>query len=216
MITVPAQLPWMSSSVADCWRALDHARALRWLGAVDQASEPMLDVEMAAHYARPGNGGIHVLVPGKLLLFPAPASLPDGQEWAQVSSTVRAFSAGFLVDLLVDLGVAAIACADQNDGCGGDAAAFAARGLDVHDLGLDLRQRTLLHSVNRLVAISRASPGAVALFGGDEKPLPGDVGTLVTTYLMVELGFCAGAAAAWIWMLCPVLDLDVEHEPRCI
>ncbi len=32
---------------------------------------------------------------------------------------------------------------------------------------------------------------------------------------MVELGFCAGAAAVWIRMLCLTLNLDVEHEPRC-
>ena len=69
MITVPARIPWMSSSIADCWRALDRARALRWLGAADEECEPMLDVEMAAHYARmSSNGNVHVLVPGKLLL----------------------------------------------------------------------------------------------------------------------------------------------------
>ena len=199
-----------STSIIGSWRALDRARALHWLGYADDVSEPMLDVDMAVHYARPSNGNVHVLVPDKLLLFPAPASLPDGQEWAQASAsrpTARVFSAGFLADLLLDLGVSAVACVGQADGR--DAAAFAARGLDVHDLGIDPRRPALLRAVDRLVAVSRASPGAVALFGGDGDGLPEPVGTLVAAYLMVELGFCASAAAAWIRMLCPALD--VEH-----
>ena len=63
-----------------CWRALEHARTLQWLGL--DTDEPQLDVEMAAHYALPANGNLHVLIPGKLLLFPTPARLPDGQDWA--------------------------------------------------------------------------------------------------------------------------------------
>ena len=212
MITVTASVPRMSSSITDGWRALDRARALRWLGAADDECEPMLDVEMAAHYARMSNGNVHVLVPGKLLLCPAPAPLPHGQEWAQVTSTERAFGAGFLADLLSssDLGASAVACVGRTGGS--DAAAFAARGLDVHDLGLDPRRRALLRAVDRLLAVSRASPGAVALFfGGDGEALPGSVGTLVAAYLMVELGFCAEAAAAWIGMVCPALD--ARHAP---
>jgi hypothetical protein len=204
----------IAASIISSWRALDRARALHWLGCADDASEPMLDVDMAVHYARPSNGSVHVLVPGKLLLFPAPASLPDGQEWAEASAsrpTARVFSAGFLADLLLDLGVSAVACVGQADGH--DAAAFAARGLDVHDLGLDPRRPALLRAVDRLVAVSRASPGAVAVFGVDGDGLPEPVGTLVAAYLMVEQGFSAAAAAAWIRMLCPALD--VAHAARC-
>ena len=195
-----------SDSVMDCWRALEHARALRWLGAADASSEPLYDVEMAAHYACPINGHVHVLVPGRLLLFPAPALLPAGQEWAQApssGSTARVFSAGFLADLLADLGVSSVACVGQTSGR--DAAAFAARGLDVHDLGLDPRRPALLRAVDQLLTVSRASPGAVAVFGGDGEALPKPVRTLVAACLMVELGFSAGAASAWIRMLCPAL-----------
>ena len=95
---------------------------------------------------------------------------------------------------------------------GRDAAAFAVRGLNVHDLGLDPRQLALLRAVDRMIAVSRASPGAVALFGGAGGEQPEPVGTLVAAYLMLELGFCAASAAAWIRMLCPALV--VAHPPR--
>ena len=86
---------------------------------------------------------------------------------------------------------------------GRDAAAFAVRGLNVHDLGLDPRQLALLRAVDRMpvIAVSRASPGAVALFGGDGEEQPKPVGTQVAANLMRELGFCAAAAAAWIRVL---------------
>jgi hypothetical protein len=93
-----------------------------------------------------------------------------GQVWAQLSTsrpTARAFSAGFLADLLFDrdLGVSAVACVGQADGH--DTAAFAAHGLDVHDLGLDPRRpaplctgspfsfRPALLHLDRLDAVSR-------------------------------------------------------------
>ena len=195
----------MTTSITDCWTALSHACALRWLGAANETTEPMLDVQRAAHYARPSNGHVHVLVPGKLLLFPTPASFPAGQEWGCSSSapTVRAFSAGFLADLAADLGVSTFVCVGQTGGR--DAATFAARGMDVHDLGLDPRRPALLLAVDRLIAISRASPGAVALFGCQGEALAELVGTLVAAYLMVEQGFCAAAATSWIGMLCPCL-----------
>jgi hypothetical protein len=203
-----------SASLINCWRALEHARTLRWLGAADESSEPMYDVEMATHYALPINGHVHVLVPGRLLLFSAPELLPAGQEWARASpphSTARVFSAGFLADLLADLGVSAVACLGQTNSR--DAAAFAARGLDVHNLGFESRRLAMLRAVDQLLAVSRASPGAVALFGsvGDAE-LPEPMGTLVAAYLMVELGFSAGAASAWIRMLCPALDVQSGPE----
>ena len=202
----------IAASIRDCWRALDRARDLHWVGVSDETSELIFDVEMAMHYARPSNGRVRVLVPGKLLLFPAPALLPAGQEWAQVSPTTRAFSAGFLANLLAHLGVSAVACFGQTDGR--DAAAFAARGLDVHDLGLDPRRPALLRAVDQLLSVCRACPGPVALFGGggDGEPLPELVEILAAAYMVVERGFGAAPAAAWMRMLCPACNVVPSLE----
>ena len=199
------------AAIVDCWTALHRARALGWLGATDNdASEPALDVEMASHYALDCNGGVHVLVPGKLLLFPAPAPLPTDQAWADTSEpgrpTARRFSAAFLAALLADLGVSAAACLGRT--CGSDAAAWRAGGLDVHDLALDARRPALLGAMDRLLAVSRAAPGATALFpghGGSGEELPECAGTLAAAWLMTDFGFGGGAAAAWVRMLCPGL-----------
>ena len=165
---------------------------------------------MASHYALAYNGGVHVLVPGKLLLFPAPAPLPADQAWVDVSEpgrpTARRFSAAFLAALLADLGVSAAACLGRTGGS--DDAALRAGGLDVHDLALDARRPALLGAMDHLLAVSRSAPGATALFPGhgwDGEALRECAGTLGAAWLMTEYGFCGGAAAAWIRMLCPGL-----------
>ena len=207
-------LPPRRTAIVDCWAALHRARTLGWLGNADDEHEPALDVEMACHYALACNGGVHVLVPGKLLLFPSPGQLPADQAWVDVSEpgrpTARRFSAAFLAALLADLGVSAAACLGRT--CGSDAAAWRAGGLDVHDLALDARRPALLGAMDRLLAVSRAAPGATALFPGrgcDADPageaLPECAGTLAAAWLMTDFGFCSGAAAAWINMLCPGL-----------
>ena len=75
-----------------------------------------------------------------------------------------------------------------------------ARGLDVHDLGLDPRRPALLGAIDHLLAVSRAAPGAVAMFGGGG----GDatVRTLAATWLVTEYGFDGEAAGAWLRMIC--------------
>ena len=127
---------------------------------------------MAVHYALPDTGGLHIIVPDKLLFFPAPASLPAGQAWADASSgdagPGRQFSAGFLAELLADLDVTAVVCLGRTGSS--DAAAFRRRGLDVHDLNLDRRRPGLLGAMDRLLSLSLSAPGAVAVcgWGGDE------------------------------------------------
>ena len=198
---------WQDGVIA-CWKALAHARDLRWVRtASGDSDEPTLDVEMASHYAHPANGGVHVLVPGRLVLVPPPAQLPDGQAWADDVSeadgpSTRRFGAGFLADLLADLDVSAVACLGRTGES--DAATMSARGLDVHDLGLDPQRPALLGAMDRLLAVSRAAPGAVAVFGYSN----GDavVGTLAAAWLMAEHQFEEAAAAAWLRMVCPRLD----------
>ena len=198
-----------STHIPDCWRALHQASALRWIGQkVRGGEDPTFDSESAAHYAQPSNGSLRVLSPGKLLLFPTPSPLPDGQGWADESEgggqpPARRFGAGFLAGLLADLGVSAVACLGRADA--GDAAAFRASGLDVHGLGLDPRRPALLPAMDRLLAVSRSAPGPVALYYSDAAGREGaraeaSARTLAAAWLMREWGFGAGAAAAWVRM----------------
>ena len=103
----------VDATTLDCWTALNHARDLHWIGIPCDGTEPTLDMELASHYALAANGGVRVLVPGKLLLAPSPAPLPAGQEWADVSEAgrpaERRFAAGLLADVLADLDASAVA-----------------------------------------------------------------------------------------------------------
>ena len=54
------------------------------------------------------NGAVHIVVPGKFILFHTPTNnLPAGQEWADEGKT-RRFGASFYADLLQDLGVSQV------------------------------------------------------------------------------------------------------------
>ena len=200
----------LSDDVRSCWQALEHARSLCWLGPHVGDQDPAFDIEAASHYACPANGGVRELVPGRLFHFPAPRPLPPGTAWANLAEpgrpAGRAFSAPFLAELLADLGASAVVCLGRAPA--GDAAAFRAEDLDVHDLALAGPRPALLGAMDRLLAVSRAAaPGAVALFGGPEG-MPGaggDVaGTLAAALLMMEHGFGEAAAAAWLRMVGPM------------
>ena len=192
--------------IMSCWSALQRARDLQWIGSQCDGAELGFDLELATHYALAANGGVHVLIPGKLLLAPPPAPLPDGQGWADVTEAGRPagrlFSAGFLADTLVDLDVSAAAWLGRAGES--DAAATRARGLDVHDLGLDARKPALLQAMDRLLAVSRAAPGAVAVMGDMDGD--GVVGTVAAAWMMADYGFGGDAAGAWLRLVCPSLS----------
>ena len=75
----------------------------------------------------------------------------------------------------------------------------------MHDLALDARQPALLGAMDRLLSVSRAAPGAVALFpGGEGEERAAEwAGTLAAAWLMAGFGFGGGAASAWVRMVCP-------------
>ena len=205
------------TDIVSCWKALDQAKGLEWLGVCDLKNElePIFDVEMAAHYAQAANGNVHVLVPGKLLLFQTPHDLPSDQtcQWVDVCEpdqpTVRRFSAAFLAALLSELDVSAVVCLGRT--CDADAAAFQARGLDVHDLGIDPRRPAVLRVMDRLLSIARAAPGAVAVFGGGcggGEVAPEYVWSIAASWLTMDFGFDSAAAAAWVRMVRPCSEAE--------
>ena len=141
--------------------------------------------------------------------MPAPRrDLPPGHDWIDEHPpgrpAARHFSADFLADLLADLGVPAVAYLGRATDA--EAAAFEARGLDVHNLGPERGRPALLGALDRLLAVSRAVGGPVAVYDGDEAAAGDDaVRTLATAWLMTACGFEAGEAGAWLGMACPGL-----------
>jgi hypothetical protein len=220
--SLPQCTPNPYPDIVDCWKALNRAKELKWLGVSDLENDVLFDVEMAAHYAQAANGNVHVLVPDKLLLFQTPQHRLHDQacQWVDVSQpdqpTVRFFSAAFLAELLADLDVSAVVCLGRT--CDADAAAFRARGLDVHDLGINPRRPAVLRVMDRLFTIARAAPGAVAVFGGGcggGEVAPDYVWTVAASWLETDFGFDAGAAAAWVRMVRPVPRLSAEGAVDC-
>ena len=201
------------TSVNDCWRALSHARTLGWLlargihvapHASDLRKDYALEVEEMLHYANPMNGNIHMVVPSKIICFPAPADLPDNQLWmdsdAAGDGTVRRFSAAFFADLFADLGVDVAVCLHTS---AYDRGAFLERGIEVEDLGMDPGSPHMLRAIDRFLAVAAAAPGLVALQSGPDGP--GHLGALVLSYLPSRAGFDAESAVAWVRMVHPAL-----------
>ena len=203
-------------TVHDCWRALGHALRLGWLMPPSSDDEPVLDVDELAHYARAANGGVQIVVPGALLLFPTPHDgVPEGAEWADSvaadGSAARGFSAGFYASLLADLGVSAAACLTRTSAA--SARAFAARGVDPADLRFLAPARAppgpgaLLPALDRLLSLARAVPGGVAVHCGSVRagwPGPGSpLGVMAAAFLISRCGFSGAEAAAWVHMVAP-------------
>ena len=198
-------------SVTDCWRALSHARKLGWLLARGMNLAPhasreefALEVEEMLHYANPINGNIHMVVPSKIICFPAPADLPDNKLWmdsdAAGDGTVRRFSAAFFADLFADLGVDVAVCLHTS---AYDRGAFLERGIEVEDLGMDPGSPHMLRAIDRFLAVAAAAPGLVALQSGSDGP--GHLGALVLSYLTGRAGFDSESAVAWVRMVHPAL-----------
>jgi hypothetical protein len=72
---------------------------------------------MVSHDALACNGGVHVLVPGKLLLFTAQAPLRADQAWVDVSETVRPMARGFSATFIATPGATTLFL---RCGCGGE------------------------------------------------------------------------------------------------
>ncbi len=202
-----------SITVHDCWRALAHALRLGWLLPPSSDEEPVLDVDELLHYARAANGGVRVVVPGALLFFPTPSDdVPDGQEWADSVAadgrTARRFSPGYYASLLPDLGVSEVVCLGQ----GSAAAARALAGLALLDLLLHPPANgaaadasaagALLPALDRLLALARGAPGAVAVHCGAGRAWPAwSLDTLARAFLISRFGFSGAEAAAWVHLV---------------
>ena len=202
------------TSWLEMWKALEHARRLGWMNWAPDADEyDPLHIDELAHYANPANGAVHIISPNRLIVFPNPAALPDGELWS-TDSPVRRFSAAFYADLLRDLGavaVARLAAAPRTDFAD---AALAAAGLDTLDFAPRSAGPTSpLRALDGLLSLSRSARGAVALCpgggssigGGRGAGWPAHTGLVATAFLVSREGFSGRTAHAWLALVCPAL-----------
>jgi hypothetical protein len=205
-----------SVTIFDCWSALSHVRSLGWiqLPRVDGLGESQedlnhligkLDMEEFMHYAEPVNGNLRTVLPGKLIYFSTPVDLPDNRQWMDVGH-VRQFSAAFYADLHTEFGVALVISLEE---CRYDATPFAQAGIGVEEMHVRRDGSDALRAADRFLSLLAAAPGAVAVHGGEDGLLL--AGTLVAAHMIARLGFGAGAAVAWVRMVCPALAVPRRH-----
>ncbi len=182
-------------TMLDCWAALQRATELCWLDFGDTPSEAAIDLEEYLHYDSVANGQLHVVVPDKLIAFPSPIDLPDGRTWIDEGGS-RQFSPSYFAEILSDFKVDIVLC------CGDiayDPAALAERGIATEALTADARSGRLLAAGDRMLALARAVPGAIALHGAGGW----EEGLLLSTYLIRLHSFPAREALAWVRMTHP-------------
>ena len=65
-------------SVADCWQAIERAKACGWIGQPHPDTPfrwGLIDIDAYAHYNDPVNADLHEIVPGRLVALRAPKDL---------------------------------------------------------------------------------------------------------------------------------------------
>jgi hypothetical protein len=201
-----------SFTVYDCWRALNRVRTLGWIDfSPDSDLSPpenldQIDIDQYKHYIDPANGGLHIMVPGRLLFIPTPHDLEDDLEWVDVDNS-RQFSPGFYADLLASEFDAALIINLLNEfpNTEYDTTKFERSGVAVEKLFLG-ESGDLLRAADRILALLRAAPGPVAVHSSGS-----GAGVLLATYLISQFRFEAGEAAAWLRISCPPLQVE---QPR--
>ena len=202
--------------VVDIWKALQRVRNLGLLDVSDvnlskgtcQPAPLTFDIDEYNHYADPANGGIRIIVPGRLIFMPSPLDLPEDRDWMSIDGH-RRFSPAFYADLLEAEFSTSIVLrlSYEGDPIEYNPAAFEDRGIAVEGVPLGPRgaaQHHLLSAADRLIANLRGAPGALAVHAhGPGVDAGGTTGMLLATGLMSVFGFGAGDAAAWLRLTCP-------------
>jgi hypothetical protein len=186
-------------------RAVEKAKALGWLADPGSQDESFLDIEEFAHYANVANGTVHLAVPGALIFFPTPTILHPDQDWIDIDPRdgrpARLFSPTYYAALFHDFGVSCVVCLGRTDPA--VAAAFKAEGIETEDLGMAVDGSSLLRGLDRLLSLSRAAPGTLAVHSGEGFEWPRYTATLAKAFMMSRLGLDEGSAGAWLGMTCP-------------
>jgi hypothetical protein len=155
---------------------------------------------------------VHVVVPGKILMFGTPCpDLPESCTWQDVDGR-RHFSAEFYADLLQELGVSVVIRAEAAEY---DPAPFTRRGIAVEDLEPPGQRSRgggalTLQALDRFLALLACASGSVALHCGSR---PAFADALLSAYLLRRRLFADPAGAlSWLSIARPGPHAPVPAE----
>jgi hypothetical protein len=159
----------------------------------------------------PINGRLHIIAPGRFIVFHAPSlDVPEGRDWFDLDG-VRHFSTDFYAELLGDLGVSLVLRLDDGEG---DDLPFHSRGIAVERAPAFAGPtgRVSFQTLDRLLALA-AHAGTVAV----QSPSAGGPGAGGECALLAMGLFRLGAfpspepAFAWLQLACPGPHLPLER-----
>ena len=165
-------------------------------------------MEEYLHYDSPLEGDLHELIPGKIVAFRGPQSLPDGRMYLDENGS-RTFAPGFYLDAFGDMGVSTVVRLNEADY---DAAAFADHGVRLVDLQFDDCSAPPAGLVAAFMDVMRGAPGAVAVHC---RAGLGRTGTLAAAYMMATHGFTAREAMGWLRIVRPGSVIGEQQDYLC-
>ena len=205
-------------TVHDALGALDYAKKIGWLAFRSNFEHPAsvpvpanflkLDMAEFMHYASNVHGRVHIVVPGKIFVFPEPAcericscqseSVHFAQlGWADVKSA-RYFSAAFYAELLNNLKVNSVLKNRPSQ----PECAFRAKDIQVEDMDLS-KCDAMLHKADRLHRIASHPRSVIALQRCSGHASQGDrvLTMLLLTLLIRQYAFSPATSLAWLRMV---------------
>ena len=202
-------------TIDDCWRALHRARNEDWID-LTQKIRPgpqhfgSFDLEEYAHYSKRENGGVWMLVPGKVIVFRRPVDHSGHYHWNYSADRGYDFSSAFYANLFREIYDVSVVLRLGQTTDSYDSSAFYNSQIEFEELPVGPQACGLLNALDRFLAIAQVAPGQIAIHNGMDGS--GFTGTLVVGYLTHRLRFDCNAAVAWIRMVQPDLLVPAQKE----